>query len=144
MNEYRKEKQAKLFFAVLILLTPVLLTAQTPSADSLLQEVTLPDAIAYAIKKQPVIQQSLLDEKITSAQIKSKLADWYPQVNFDYNLQHNFLLPTSVIGGNPVKVGFGNTSSGQFTATQNIFNREVMLVKRAKNDVMLQAKQSTS
>lgn len=144
MNEYRKKKQAKSLFAVLVLLSPLMLFAQTPQADSLLQEVTLTDAIAYAIKKQPIIQQSLLDEKITAAQIRSKLADWYPQVNFNYNLQHNFLLPTSVIGGNPVRFGVNNTSNGQFTATQNIFNRDVLLAKRTKGDVMLLAKQSTS
>lgn len=144
MNEYRKKKQAKSLFAVLVLVSPLMLFAQTPQADSLLQEVTLTDAIAYAIKKQPIIQQSLLDEKITAAQIRSKLADWYPQVNFNYNLQHNFLLPTSVIGGNPVRFGVNNTSNGQFTATQNIFNRDVLLAKRTKEDVMLLAKQSTS
>jgi outer membrane protein TolC len=142
MNEYRK-RQAKLFLTVLIALSPLFLSAQTTAADSLLQEVTLPDAIAYAIMRQPVVQQSLLDEKITSAQIKSKLADWYPQVNFNYNLQHNFLLQTAQIGGNTVKLGTNNTSAGQFTATQNIFNRDALLAKRTKGDVMTLAKQST-
>lgn len=136
--------QARLFFLLLIMISPAMILAQIPAADSLLQQVTLPDAIAYAIKRQPVIQQSLLDEKITSAQIRSKLADWYPQVNFNYNLQHNFQLPTSLIGGNTVKLGSNNASAGQFTATQNIFNRDALLAKRTKDDVMTLAKQSTS
>jgi outer membrane protein len=144
MNEYRKKKRAKIFFAVLVFLAPFILSAQSPATDSLLQEVTLPGAIAYAIKNQPIIQQSLLDEKITSARIRSKLADWYPQVNFNYNLQHNFLVQSSTIGGNTVKLGSENTSAGQFTATQNIFNRDALLAKRTKGDVLLQAKQSTS
>lgn len=144
MNEYRKKRPAKLFFAVLVLLFSINLSAQSPVADSLLQEVTLPNAIAYAIKRQPAIEQSLLDEKITSAKIRSKLADWYPQVNFNYNLQHNFLVQTSVIGGNTVKLGSANTSAGQFTAMQYIFNRDALLAKRTKGDVLLQAKQATS
>lgn len=144
MNKNRKKRQAKLFFLLLIMISPAMALAQEIAADSLLQQVTLPYAIAFAIKRQPVIQQSLLDEKITSAQIRSKLADWYPQVNFNYNLQHNFLLQTAQIGGNTVKLGSNNTSAGQFTATQNIFNKDALLAKRTKEDVLTLAKQSTS
>jgi outer membrane protein len=144
MNEYRKKRLAKLFFAVLVLLPAFNLSAQAPAADSLLQEVTLPNAITYAIKRQPTIEQSLLDEKITAARIRSKLADWYPQVNFNYNLQHNFVRQTTVIGGNAIQIGATNTSAGQFTANQYIFNRDALLAKQTKGDVLLQAKQATS
>ncbi len=144
MNTCIKEKLAKLFFASLIIISPSLLAAQSYSTDSILQAVTLPEAINYAIQRQPVIQQSLLDEKITAAQIRSRLADWYPQVNFNYNLQHNFLVQSTVIGGNVVKLGSDNTSVGQFTATQTIFNRDVLLAKRTRGDVFLQTQQSTS
>ena len=144
MNEIRMRKIAKIFFAALIVLSPVVALAQAPAADSLLKEVTLPDAIAYAINKQPVIQQALMDERITAAQIRSKLADWYPQVNFNYNLQHNFLLQTSQIGGNTVTFGNYNTSAGQFTATQAIFNRDALLARQTKADVLTLSKQATS
>ena len=107
MIECRNRMQWKLLFTALVVLSPFLVLAQT--SDSLLQEVTLPNAIAYAIKRQPLIQQSLLDEKITEGKIRSKLADWYPQVNFNYNLQHNFQVQTSIIGGNEVKLGVDNT-----------------------------------
>ena len=66
------------------------LAAQTIKKDTvaapLLTQATLQDVIAYAIKNQPVIQQSLIDERITENQVRSRLADWYPQVNFNYNL----------------------------------------------------------
>ena len=143
IKRHMKKALLKLLFAVLVLLSPAILWAQAP-ADSLLSEVTLPNAIAYAIKRQPGIAQSLLDEKITAARIRTKLADWYPQVNFGYNLQHNFIRQTTVIGGNAVQIGASNTSAGQFTATQNIFNRDALLANRTKADVMLQAKQATS
>jgi len=113
------------------------------NGDSLLQDATLQNVIQYALKSQPLVQQSLIDEKITELQIKSKLADWYPQINFNYLYQHNFQVQTSIIGGNPVKLGVDNTSALQFTASQAIFNRDVLLAKRTKGDVRLQAKQQT-
>lgn len=143
MMQNEKRTDAKPYFAVLILLLPFLLPAQS-TPDSLLQEISLPDAIAYALKKHPAIQQSLLDEQITATRIRGKLADWYPQVNFNYNLQHNFIVQTAVIGGNTVKLGVDNTSNGQFTASQIIFNRDALLAKRTKADVYLQAQQATS
>jgi len=111
--------------------------------DSLFQQATLDNVIKYAIARQPLIQQSLIDEKITETQIKAKLADWYPQVNFNYLLQHNFKVQTSIIGGNPVKLGVNNTSALQFGLTQNIFNRDVLLASRTATDVRKLAQQNT-
>src|SRR5205085_8706055 len=37
-----------------------------------------------------------------------------------------------------------NASAGQFTATQVIFNRDVLLARRTKADVRLQSRQATS
>src|SRR5688500_15439924 len=113
------------------------------NGDSLLREATLQNIIQYALKNQPLVQQSVIDEKITELQIKSKLADWYPQVNFNYLYHHNFQVQTSIIGGNPVKLGVDNTSALQFTASQSIFNRDVLLASRTKRNVRLQAKQQT-
>lgn len=118
-------------------------SAQRRASDSLLAEVTLQSAIDYAIKNQPVIQKSLVDEQITEHNIRSKLADWYPQVNFNYSLQHNFLLQTTIINGNAIKAGLNNTSSGQFTVSQAVFNRDVLLAKRTGADVRLQSQQAT-
>ncbi len=116
----------------------------TAAADSILQQATLPDVIQYALKRQPAVQQALIDEKITELEIKSRLADWYPQVNLNYLYQHNFDVQTSIIGGNPVKLGVDNTSAVQFGATQTIFNRDVLLASRTRGEVRLQAKQQTT
>jgi outer membrane protein TolC len=115
----------------------------TRDADSLLQQATLPNIIQYAVKNQPAVQQSLIDEETTELQIKSRLADWYPQVNFNYLYQHNFQVQTSIIGGNVVKLGVDNTSALQFTGSQAIFNRDVLLASKTKGDVRLRAKQQT-
>ena len=134
----------KLIIIVLFFLYPFFMLAQTGIKDSLLQEVTLKNAIDYAMLHQPQIQQSLIDQQILETTIKSKLADWYPQINFNYNLQHNLIIQTAVLGGNPVKLGVNNTSAAQFTFSQAIFNKDVLLASRSKTAVRLQATQSTS
>lgn len=146
MNQNQKGKglQLKLFSLIIFFLLPLFLWAQSLPGDTLLKEVTLKNAVEYAIKHQPLIQQSLIDEQITDTRIKSKLAEWYPQVNFNYNIQHNFLLQTSLLGGNLVRLGQDNISSGQFSASQYIFNRDLLLAKRTRGDVSLQARQAAA
>lgn len=116
--------------------------AQQP-ADSLLTSATLQECIRYAVAHQPVIRQSLLDEAITDRTVKSKLADWYPQINLDYNIQHYMELPTSIFGGNPTKVGVANTSTAQFGLNQNIFTRDLLLATNTAKEVRKQSRQTT-
>jgi len=140
----RKSRSFVFYLLVPALLFSAASNAQQTGADSLLQDASLPNVIQYALKRQPLVQQSLIDEQITALQVKSKLADWYPQINFNYLLQHNFEVQTNIIGGNPVKLGVDNTSAFQFGATQTIFNRDVLLALRSRNDVQLQARQQTT
>jgi outer membrane protein TolC len=74
-----------------------LCTLQAQQTDSLLDNATLPNVIQYALKRQTAIQQSLIDEKITELEIKSKLSEWYPQINLNYLYQHYFQLQSSVV-----------------------------------------------
>jgi outer membrane protein TolC len=125
-----------------ILLFPSLLVAQQNN-DSLIQQATLENCIHYAIAHNPDLKNAKLNEDITEAIIKSKLADWYPQVNLNYNLQHNFQLPTSNFNGNIINIGSENTSALEFGATQNIFKSDLLLASRSSKDVRLQSKQNT-
>lgn len=118
------------------------LYAQQP-ADSLLTSATLQDCIRYALGHQPVLKQSQIDEAITDRTVKSKLADWYPQINLDYNLQHYMELPTSIFGGNATKVGVANTSTAGFGLNQNIFTRDLLLASNTAKAVRKQSKQNT-
>lgn len=123
---------------------PGLLYGQA-SGDSLMQQATLDSVVQYALRHQPAMQQSLIDERITETTIRSKLADWYPQLNLNYNLQHNFKVQTAVIGGNPIKLGVDNVSSAQFSVSQKIFDRDVLLASRTAGDVRKLSRQySTS
>ena len=117
--------------------------AQQPG-DSLLQQATLESVIQYALTHQPAVQQALVDERITEEQIKTKLADWYPQIGFNYNLQHYFQIPKTAFGDTIRELGVSNSSGGQFTLTQNLFNRDVLLAARTRGDVRLQARQKTA
>lgn len=143
-NKLRKQGFGYFLLSGTAMLLTGFVHAQQNLQDSLLQDATLPNVIQYALKRQPLIQQSLIDEKTTELQIKSKLADWYPQVNFNYLYQHNFQVQTSVIGGNPIKLGVDNTSAAQFSASQTIFNRDVLIANRTKGDVLLQSRQQTT
>jgi len=111
--------------------------------DTTSSNVTLSACIHYALQHQPLIQQSLIDEKITEETIRTKLADWFPQLNLDASYQHNIQLPTSYFGGNFVSNGTHNISSVNFAATQNIFNRDVLLVSRSAGNIKKAAKQIT-
>lgn len=117
--------------------------SQSPE-DSVLHNATLDRVIQYAIKNQPLVKQAQIDEEITDKVIKGKLADWYPQINFTYNYQRFIDLQSSVIGGNVIRFGVNNTSSAQFTATQNIFNRDVLLASSTASKVRVQADLNTA
>jgi outer membrane protein len=122
---------------ILIILSSVVFVASSMgqvSNDSLIQSATLENIIQYTLRHQPMVQKSVIDEQITRSQVNSRLADWYPQVDFNYNLQHNFQLPTTVFMGQVIQLGNQNTSSGQFVYNQNILNRDLLLAARTAKD----------
>jgi outer membrane protein len=145
----RRKSASNLTYLLLIILflhSPVINAQPGPDGyrnDSLLQSATLPNIVQYALKRQPAVQQSLLDQEITDFQIRSRLSEWYPQINFNYLYQHNFRIQATVVDGVVRKFGVNNTSAFQFLASQSIFNRDVLLASRTRTDVRQQAKQFT-
>ncbi len=129
-----------------------LVHAQTDSSVTLPSSVTLEECIQYALNHQVGIRQAQLDEQITDRAIKSRLADWYPQVGFNYNVQHYLQLPVLLFPdlNNPtgprreIRTGVANSSTGAFTLNQTIFNRDVLLANRTARDVLNQAVQNTA
>ena len=112
--------------------------------DSLALHASLSGCVQYAIFHQPTIQQAAIDEDIIEKQIQTKLADWYPQLNINYNLQHAFELPAAYFSGNYIRNGTFNTSNLGISATQNIFNKDLLLAGKTANDIRQQVKQTTS
>ncbi len=132
------------YFFTLVLAFQLLAGQSQALPDSSLPNATLEACVQYALTHQPAIQQSLLDEAITEKQIQARLADWYPQVNFNYNLQHNFELPAAFFNGNYLRNGTFNSSGLAVGVTQSIFNRDVLQASRTADDVRLQTRQNTS
>jgi len=112
--------------------------------DTVLQQVTLPQVVEFALKHYPLVQQALLDEQITDRQIRGKLADWYPQLNLNATYQNNFQLQSFVVNGNVNHSGAYNTSVVGLGLTQNIFNRDILLASRTKNDALKLSRQATA
>jgi outer membrane protein TolC len=137
----------KILYAVFVssglsVLSPAAEAQKAP--DTVLQQATLPQVVDFALKHYPLIQQALLDEQITDRQIRSKLADWLPQLNLNATYQNNFQLNSILFNGNYVRSGAYNTSQVGLGLTQNIFNRDVLLASRTKNDAVKLSRQYTA
>jgi outer membrane protein TolC len=131
-------KRIILIFPVILLLASTGAQAQDPNAGK-----SLEDCIKYALDHQTNIRQSVLDEQITEREIKVRLADWYPQINFSGNYQNNFQRPTSIFNGSANPIGTYNAAGGYFSLDQTIFNRDVVIAQQSAGDVRLSAKQNT-
>ena len=113
------------------------------SSDTLPSVATVEACVQFALKHYPLVQQAMLDEQITDRQIKSKLAEWYPQVGLNANYQNNFQLPAVAFNGAYVQSGTYNQSTVGLGLTQTLFNRDVLLASQTKRDVMTQIHQMT-
>jgi outer membrane protein len=113
------------------------------ASDTLPLDATLQACVQFALKHFPLVQQAQLDEQITDRQIKSKLADWYPQLGLNANYQNNFTLTPIYFAGTYVTSGTYNQSTLALGLTQNLFTRDVLLAAKTKNDVRTQSHQST-
>jgi outer membrane protein len=138
------KKNLPLLIVLVATMLPLIASGQRNEADSLPGQASLDKVIQYALAHQPAVRQAEIDEEITRKVINGKLADWLPQLNFTYNYQHFIDLQSSVIGGNVIRFGVYNTSSAQFTATQAIFNRDVLLASSTASKVNIQARQATN
>jgi len=125
------------FYSILVLTLgcPSLSRAQAPK-DSLPPVVSMQECIRYALKNQPVLRQTQLDQEINERNIDIALAAWLPQLNGTGGLQHYFELPTSAFpngtGGTTVtRLGLYNTSVLTLGASQVIYNNDVLLASRA-------------
>jgi outer membrane protein len=104
---------------------------------------SLEDCIQYALKNQTNIRQALIDQQITDREIKSQLAEWYPQISFSGNYQQNFQRSITIFNNQVAPVGTFNQSGGYFNLSQNIFNRDVVIAQQSANDIRLFSKQNT-
>jgi outer membrane protein len=120
------------------------------ATETLTQQAPLSDCIQYALDNQPLIRQSVIDQKIADRTVRSAQAAWLPQISSGYNLVHYLQLPVTLIPDantgerRPVALGAKNTSAVSFSLSQAIFNRDVLLANRTADAYRIQAAQFTA
>jgi len=131
-------KRIILFIPAFILLGTAL--AQTRDTTTV---KTLEECLKYALEYQTNIRQSVIDQQITDREIKSALAEWFPQINFSGNYQNNFQRPVSIFNDQAQPIGTYNQSGGYFGLNQTIFNRDVVIAQQSSKDFRLYSAQNT-
>jgi outer membrane protein len=130
------------FLLIFFCITPRHGFPQT-TKDSILFDASITNCIQYALKHQPSVQQSLINEKITDETVKIKLADWFPQLDLNYLIQNDPQLLTTYFAGNYTQTGTNNVSTLGFGITQNIFNKDLLLANTTAKDVRKEAGEET-
>lgn len=130
------------FLVSIPLLTPGIIKAQTQQ-DSTLQGATLQQCIDYALKNQPQVKQSLIDEEIGERDINSALSGWLPQITGTGSLNSNIKRQVMFFGGETVTVGSKYTSVLGAQANQQILNAGLIQASKTAKWYRLQYKQNT-
>jgi len=155
-NILRKEQGFKIYrmglISILFFFISNFLIGQTVN-DTLPSKVTLSQCITYALANQSFIKQSLLDEDITRRDIRIALSGWYPQLEFDANLQHYLQVPTAYypnLNNPPLYtpyIPFPSTSTdvsgGIFSVNQTLYSSNLFFAAKASKELRNQAFQNT-
>lgn len=95
------------------------------------RQMSLEEAISYALEHNPTVINAKLDEKIADGRISENIATGLPQINGGIDIANNFELPTSFLPGSfvgspepEVPIQFGTQYSGSATLSlrQMIFD----------------------
>jgi len=119
------------------------------NTDTEIYHFTLTECMRYALKNQPAMHQSMIDEAVAHTNKNIALAGWLPQVNGYANYQYSFQLPTgfSTVNGvlvGPAQSGVKNISIPQVNVTQNIFSPDLFISNKTARLGMEAAGESTA
>jgi outer membrane protein len=120
-------------------------------SDSLPVNARLSDCIRYALNNQPGLKQSFMEEEIAKQTVRFNTSQWLPQVGVNANIQHYFQAPVSLASdpsslyGTPKVVGtsLSNASGVQLSASQVIFNSDVLFAERTASYYRRNVSQNT-
>ena len=135
---------------ILFLFIPNFLSGQA-AHDTLLSKVNLSQCIAYALVNHSLIKQSIIDENITKKDINIALSGWYPQLEFDANVQNYFQIPTTTYpnlfnpSGAPINLPAESnySSSGIFSANQTLYSNSLFFAAKTSAELRRQALENT-
>lgn len=115
-------------------------------------QASLAQCVEFALRNQPLVRQSQLDEQIGERNIRIGLAAWLPQVSGTGNYTRNIQLQTVVLPNfaDPtgpqqlLRIGLKNTSTLGVAANQLLFSNEVLLAARSVRATRLGYQQTTT
>jgi outer membrane protein TolC len=137
-----KKILAYLFFLINSIAPFTSVSAQQTSND-IPAALTLSQCISFALKNQPLIQQSLIDEEIAERDINIALSGLYPQLSGQANLSRFLKQPVSILNGQPVIFQPKNTSNFLVQADQTLFSNELLFASKGAKFTRLSSKQNT-
>jgi outer membrane protein TolC len=120
----------KIYLLIIINLTfclPGVVFAQT-STDT---AITLKQCIGFALRNQPAVRQSEIDEAINERNIRIALADWLPQLSSADEYLHYFKGSPVTTTTPGVVSPIDEYSSLGLQASQVIYNNEVLLAAKS-------------
>ncbi|MES3017638.1 MAG: TolC family protein [Bacteroidota bacterium] len=137
-------KQIKYYLPVLLFIAchSTNVSAQQSGAP-LPATFTLVDCINYALKNQPLIQQSFIDEEIAERDINIALSGIYPQISGQANLSRYLKQPVSLLNGQPVIFQPKNNSNFLLQADQSLFSIDLLFAAKGAKFTRLTSQQNT-
>jgi len=111
---------------------------------------TLSDCINFAFKHQPILKQTIINQSIVKTTNAINLSGWLPQLSLNGTLTHYNQLPTTLVsnpipGGPPLTQhnGVSNIANPEFSATETIFDPQLLSSALSASLYLKQAKQIT-
>ena len=134
MKNAAKGTKATFIFFLIIIFFSFSINAYSQSNADTTESLTLPQCIDYALKHQPLLQQSLINVDITRSTNKISLAGWLPQAYVSGNFTHYLQLPSAVsdsTGGKVIKTGMQLFSVllAFFTISNSYYRKVVLRLK---------------
>ena len=93
--------------------------------------LTLDQVIEFALVQSPIIRQAQIDEEIGDRDIKSNLAEWYPQITASAAGAYNIKLQQQIIGDQLITFGQKYNSNVLFQVNQTLFNRDQLFASKS-------------
>lgn len=105
--------------------------------------LTLDEVVEFALVQSPIIRQAQIDQEIGDHDIKSNLADWYPQITASAAGAYNIKLQQQIIGDQLITFGQPYNSNILLQADQTLFNRDQLFASKTSKYYRQQLQQVT-